>query len=181
MIEYFCFSYHIKLLKHEHIETLSGSGYFVNDYCICNNLFSADKKNDYQMKLVDIGYNETLEKIKFYLKQSGIEPKVVSIQKFNPNDMDNADYLFFGCWTSGLFFILQHPEKEWIAFAEKLPQNFTAKTALFTTYKIRTGSMFGAMKKHLKTKTREVSIQLQSRNGELSELNKELLRKFIEP
>ena len=118
--------------------------------------------------------------IAFYLKKKGIESKVTSIQKFNSNDMVAVDYIFLGCWTSGLFFILQHPEKEWIQFAKSLPKNSTAKTALFTTYKIRTGSMFRNMKKFLQGKTREASILLESRNGELTEFNKNLIEKFLQ-
>ena len=118
--------------------------------------------------------------IAFYLKKKGIESKVTSIKKFNNNDLENIDYIFFGCWTSGLFLFFQHPEKEWIQFTRSLPQNLTARTALFTTYKIRTGSMFRNMKKFLKGKIREASILLESRNGELTEFNKNLIEKFLE-
>lgn len=117
--------------------------------------------------------------IAFYLKQKGIESKVTSIRKFSINDVTDVDYIFYGCWTSGLFLILQHREKEWIEFAKALPQNIRAKTALFTTYKLRTGSMFGNMKKYLENKNQKVSLQLQSRNGELSEINKNLIDKFL--
>ncbi len=118
--------------------------------------------------------------IAFYLKKKGIESKVTSIQKFNNNDIVDVDYIFFGCWTSGLFVILQHPEKEWKEFAKSLQQNKTAKTALFTTYKLRTGSMFGNMKKVLRDKTNEASMLLQSRDGELTENNRNLIDKFLE-
>ncbi len=118
--------------------------------------------------------------IAFYLKSRGIETKVTSITKFKAEDMDGADFIFFGCWTSGLFLILQHPEKEWVEFINKLPKNLSAKTALFTTYKVRTGSMFSNMKKYLKLKTQEASLLLQSRNGELSELNKDLISQLID-
>ncbi len=118
--------------------------------------------------------------IAFYLKKKGIESKVTSVQKFNNKDIIDVDYLFFGCWTSGLFLFLQHPEKEWVEFAQSLPQNLTAKTALFTTYKIRTGSMFHTMQKQLVGKTSTPECELQSRNGELSEFNTNLIDKFIE-
>jgi len=118
--------------------------------------------------------------IAFYLKKKGIKSKVTSIQKFNNNDIVDVDYIFFGCWTSGLFMILQHPEKEWKEFAKSLQQNKTAKTALFTTYKLRTGSMFGNMKKVLRDKTNEASMLLQSRDGELTENNRNLIDKFLE-
>jgi flavodoxin len=118
--------------------------------------------------------------IAFYLKKKGIESKVTSVQKFNKNDIIDVDYLFLGCWTSGLFFFLQHPEKEWVEFAKSLPKNLVAKTALFTTYKIRTGSMFRNMQKQLMGKTSNPECKLQSRNGELSEFNTNLIDKFIE-
>ena len=118
--------------------------------------------------------------IAFYLKKKGIESKVTSVQKFSIIDIATVDYIFFGCWTSGLFVLLQHPEKEWVQFAKSLPQNLTAKTALFTTYMLRTGSMFRNMRKFLQGKTREASLHLQSRNGELTEFNKDLIDKFLE-
>lgn len=118
--------------------------------------------------------------IAYYLKKKGIESKVTSVKKFISKDIADVDFIFFGCWTSGLFFILQHPEKEWIELAKSLPQNFKAKTALFTTYKIRTGSMFRNMQKHLVGKTLMPECNLESRNGELSESNKNLIDKFIE-
>lgn len=118
--------------------------------------------------------------IAFYLKKKGIESKVTSVQKFSSIDIATVDYIFFGCWTSGLFVFLQHPEKEWVQFAKSLPQNLTAKTALFTTYMLRTGSMFRNMRKFLQGKTREASLHLQSRNGELTEFNKNLIDKFLE-
>ena len=117
--------------------------------------------------------------IAFYLKKNGIESKVTSVQKFNNKDIIDVDYLFLGCWTSGLFFFLQHPEKEWVEFAQSLPENLAAKTALFTTYKIRTGSMFRNMQKQLMGKTSTPQCKLQSRNGELSEFNINLIDKFI--
>lgn len=118
--------------------------------------------------------------IAFYLKKKGVESKVTSVQKFKIEDIADVDYIFLGCWTSGLFFILQHPEKEWIEFAKSLPQNLKAKTALFTTYKIMTGSMFRNMNKFLRGKTQDTSLLFQSRNGELSEINTNLIDKFIE-
>lgn len=118
--------------------------------------------------------------IAFYLKKKGIETNVISIQKFKNNDIADVDYIFFGCWTSGLFLFLQHPEKEWIQFAKSLTQNLTAKSALFTTYKLKTGSMFSNMKKHLQGKTYDASLVLQSRDGELSEFHKNLIDIFIE-
>jgi len=118
--------------------------------------------------------------IAFYLKKKGIESKVTSVQKFNSKDVADVDYIFLGCWTSGFFLFLQHPEKEWVQFAKSLPPAITAKTALFTTYKIRTGSMFRNMQKQLVGKTPQHECALESRDGELSDFNKILIDKFIE-
>lgn len=144
-------------------------------------------KNNMETKKATIVYHSkrgTTQKyaaeIAFYLKKKGIESKVTSVQKFINKDITAVDYIFFGCWTSGLFFILQHPEKEWIQFAKSIPQNLTAKPALFTTYKIRTGSMFRNMNKFLQGKTHEATLLLQSRNGELTEFNKNIIDKFLE-
>ena len=63
---------------------------------------------------------------------------------------------------------------------KSLTQNLTAKSALFTTYKLKTGSMFSNMKKHLQGKTLDASLALQSRDGELSAFHKNLIDIFIE-
>ncbi|MBN2520720.1 MAG: hypothetical protein JXB17_09470, partial [Bacteroidales bacterium] len=64
-------------------------------------------------------------------------------------------------------------------FAKQLPDLNRKKIGLFTTYKVATGSMFQNMKKRLSDKIDEVSIEIKSRNGELSEMDKILLEKFI--
>ena len=79
----------------------------------------------------------------------------------------------------GLMVILQHPEKEWVDFAAKLPPMPDAKVALFTTYKILTGSMFRNMVKRLKGKFANPSLELKSRNGSLSEEDKQALDNLI--
>jgi hypothetical protein len=75
--------------------------------------------------------------------------------------------------------ILQHPEKIWVNFAAKLPSMPDVKVALFTTYKILTGSMFRNMYKHLKGKFATPSLELKSRNGLLSEKDKQALENLI--
>ena len=75
--------------------------------------------------------------------------------------------------------ILQHPEDAWKDFAVKLPNIPNAKLALFTTYKILTGSMFRNMSKELDGKFAKSSLELKSRNGRLSENDKNALDNFI--
>jgi hypothetical protein len=93
--------------------------------------------------------------------------------------LNGADYIFFGCWTSGLMIMLQKPERSWVEFAEKLPVKLEAKVALFTTYKVLTGSMFRNMHKELKGKFTPPVLELESRGPFLSEKNKQGLDHFI--
>jgi hypothetical protein len=96
----------------------------------------------------------------------------------------DADYLFLGCWTSGLFVVRQHPDEPWLAFVRDMPALPTApdarpKVALFTTYRLRTGSQFPKMRAALAGKTAQPQLQLQSRNGTLSTTDEQALEHFI--
>jgi flavodoxin len=117
--------------------------------------------------------------IKKYIENKGIDVKVFSIEAYSIEQIRNADYVLLGCWTSGLFFILQHPEKIWKQFAAKLPSNLPSKIALFTTYKILTGSMFKNMRKELKCIHDHAVVEFKSRNGMLSVNNKKVLDGFV--
>ena len=119
------------------------------------------------------------EEINKYLKSKGLDTQVTSIQAYSEDMLNNVDYVLFGCWTSGLMVILQHPEQIWVDFADKLPSMPDVKVALFTTYKILTGSMFRNMYKHLKGRFATPSMELKSRNGLLSEKDKQALENFI--
>lgn len=118
------------------------------------------------------------EEIGAYLAQKGINFKTFSIAEFTEAVLTEADYLFLGCWTSGLFFFLQHPEKIWKDFAAKLPSKLNSSVALFTTYKLMTGSMFKNMRKEFAFNN-DSSTEFKSRNGLLSDADKLLLDKFI--
>lgn len=117
-----------------------------------------------------------------YLEAKGIDVQISSIQGYAYNEeiLDNAKYVLIGCWTSGLMVMLQHPEDVWKEFAAKLPKMPNAKLALFTTYKILTGSMFKNMFKELDGKFTRASLELKSRNGVLSEEDEKALDNFIE-
>jgi flavodoxin len=119
------------------------------------------------------------ENIKLYLKNKGIEAEMSSIKYFENKMLENTDYLFIGCWTSGLFFFMQHPEKEWVEFAQKLNVTGKPKIALFTTYKLLTGSMFTKMLKYLKSNFKASPLTLKSKYGELSESDKLLIDRFV--
>ena len=53
-----------------------------------------------------------------YLSEKGIETHVMSIKDYCEELFDGVNYIFFGCWTSGLMVILQKPEQEWIDFTQ---------------------------------------------------------------
>ena len=119
------------------------------------------------------------DEISKYLQSKGLDTQVTSIQAYSEDMLNNVDYVLFGCWTNGLMVILQHPEKIWVDFAAKLPSMPDVKVALFTTYKILTGSMFRNMYKELKGNFAPPSLELKSRNGSLSEKDKQALENFI--
>ena len=119
------------------------------------------------------------EEIGAYLNTKGMDAQVYSVMQYKDGVLDNADYVLLGCWTSGLMVILQHPEKKWVEFAKGLPSMPEAKLALFTTYKILTGSMFRNMYKKIKGQFAHPSLELKSRDRFLSEKNKQELDQFI--
>lgn len=139
------------------------------------------------MKKVAIIYNSKTgttkkyaEEIGAYLASKGLEVNTLSMQEYSAEILDHVDYLLLGCWTSGLMFFLQHPEKSWNDFASVLPNSTQSKTALFTTYKIRTGSMFKRMRKQLNGRVESCFTELKSRNGMLSISDKTALDQFIQ-
>jgi len=107
------------------------------------------------------------EEICSFLNQNNIEATVVSVQDYNPADLTPADLVFLGCWTNGMFLMFQHPEKAWAKFADQLPSLDGKKVMMFTTYKVATGVMFKAMKKHIKTNA--AIPELKSKNGLLTD------------
>jgi flavodoxin len=115
-----------------------------------------------------------------YLKENNLESKMISVYDVRPEDITQSEIVLLGCWTHGLFFILQHPDKTWREHAARFPDLNGKKVGFFTTYKTATGSMFRRMYKNLKDRIAEpVTLQLKSRNGKLSDSNKELIKRFI--
>ena len=72
------------------------------------------------------------EEIASYLKSKGISIRLSSIQAYQENLLNNAGFVFLGCWTNGLLVMLQHPDREWIDFAANLPSMPSKKLILFT-------------------------------------------------
>lgn len=119
------------------------------------------------------------ERISHFLGDNNISVHLNSIGEPVDYNLSGFDYVILGCWTNGLLFMLQKPEKVWVDYASKLNGIDNSKLLLFTTYKILTGSMFSNMKKHLKFENRKSIKELKSRNGELDINSKKQLLDFI--
>ena len=125
------------------------------------------------------------EEIAEWLRGQGIETKVVSVGEANPSAALSVDYFFIGCWTSGLFVAHQHPDEPWLAFVREMPSGATdptrPKVAIFTTYKLVTGSQFLKMRAALVGKAPDPQLELKSRKGRLSAADRAALAAFIAP
>ncbi len=122
------------------------------------------------------GYGEEIGR---FLAERGVATQVVSVGECEFAALADADYLFLGCWTSGMFFVMQHPDEPWLAFVRDMPATPRPKAALFTTYKIATGSQFRKMRAALGAKTAAPSLELKSRSGRLSAADKQVLAQFL--
>lgn len=120
------------------------------------------------------------EEIGSYLKSNNMEIELSSIREYRNEILEDADYLLLGCWTQGLIFFLQHPDKIWVDFARNLPDNLKSRIILFTTYKVLTGTMFRKMYTQLNSKYSFSFIELKSRSGSLSEMDKISLHTIID-
>lgn len=119
------------------------------------------------------------EEIGAFLATRNVEPIVVSIADCDVRALGDVDYLFLGCWTSGLMVVLQRPDQSWIEFVHSLPPIAGPRVGLFTTYKLATGSMFAQMRKHLASRIPAIGLELKSRSGRLSEADKQALERFV--
>jgi flavodoxin len=122
-------------------------------------------------------YAETIGE---YLKANKMEVALSSIREYKDEILEESDYLLLGCWTQGLILFLQHPEKVWVDFVKILPVNLKSRIILFTTYKVLTGSMFKKMYTHLNDNYNFSFIELKSRNGSLSAVDKISLDKLVD-
>jgi flavodoxin len=119
------------------------------------------------------------EEIKTFLKKNGIESDIASMNEVKKESVKDYNFVFLGCWTSGLMIFGQHPEKEWINFVKELPLMSDKQIGLFTTYKIAAGSMFKNMKKSIPNANGNVCLQMKSRDGILSITDQLNLLDFI--
>ena len=88
--------------------------------------------------------------------------------------------MYLGCWTCGWFVVGQRPHERWRDFSRGIAGRVPAgRTLLFTTYKIRTGSLFRRMREALGLTGRDEVPCLASRSGLLTEADKSRLDLFI--
>jgi flavodoxin len=119
------------------------------------------------------------EAIAAHLAARGVAAKVVSVGECDMAALAGLDYLLLGCWTSGMFVVRQRPDEPWLAFVREMPATPAPKVALFTTYKLRTGSQFPRMRTALAGKTASPSLELKSRDGSLSVADERALERFL--
>lgn len=118
--------------------------------------------------------------IAMYLWSRGLNVSLSSISDASPEKLAGCDYLLSGCWTCGWFVAGQHPHRKWKAFARQIQGlAMPDRTLMFTTYRIRTGSMYRRMKHALGIAAQQPVPFLKSRNGLLSPADKRLLDRFI--
>jgi flavodoxin len=110
-----------------------------------------------------------------YLEEKGAETRVGSIDSYDKEFMESAELVLLGSWTSGLFFFAQHPDRPWYYFAERMPAITEKRVALFTTYKLATGSMFRKMEKKLRGKINSPEAILKSKSRMLTAEHKSIL------
>jgi flavodoxin len=119
------------------------------------------------------------EEIGNFLSGNGIECRISSIDDYDKEYLLSSDLVILGCWTNGLMIFAQHPDKAWKKFVEEMPDIRKKTLALFTTYKIATGSMFRKMEKILSEKSDRPIAILKSRSKELTEENRSTLEVLI--
>ena len=114
-----------------------------------------------------------------FLSGKGIECKISSIDDYDKEYLISSDLVLLGCWTNGLMIFAQHPDSAWKKFVQEMPVIKKKTLALFTTYKIATGSMFRKMENILTDKSDPPKAILKSRSKQLTDKNRSTLEVFI--
>jgi len=117
------------------------------------------------------------EEIAAFLLNRGLTAELIPINSFEPQKLQDTDYLLLSGGRNGSLF--PHRDNEWISFVNKLPTLNGIKTALFDTYKIFPGGIFSKMKRYLRKKTDDLSFTFKSSDGSLSVSDKLSLNDFI--
>ncbi len=120
------------------------------------------------------------EDIARVLAERGIETRVAAIGEIGTAGLAEVDYLFLGCWTHGWFVVNQHPEQAWTDWTRELPRLDRPRTALFTTYKLRTGSMFPRMRRALADKAPRIELELKAKGRALTADGRRALDAFLD-
>ncbi len=119
------------------------------------------------------------EEIGNFLSGKGIECKISSIDDYDEEYLRSSDLVMLGCWTNGLMIFAQHPDRAWKNFVKEMPVIKNKTLALFTTYKIATGSMFRKMENALAEKSDPPKAILKSRSKQLTDKNRSTLERLI--
>ena len=107
--------------------------------------------------------------IAMYLWSKGLSVSLSAVTDYDPARLGEADFLITG-W----------PHERWRDFSRGIAGRVPAgRTLLFTTYKIRTGSLFRRMREALGLTGRDEVPCLASRSGLLTEADKSRLDLFI--
>lgn len=120
------------------------------------------------------------EEIAAFLLIRGLAAELIPINNFKPEKLRDADYLLLSSWEKNSIFSTSHPNNEWTAFVNQLPTLDGIKTALFTTYKLFSGSILRSMKKYLSGKTNKLEFAIKSKDGSLSISDKMTLNEFLD-
>ncbi len=115
------------------------------------------------------------EEIQSVLTSKLIATDIQALEECKGLDVSAYDYVFLGCWTKGLMFFAQHPDKVWNDYVPSLRFSKDSKMVFFTSYKIATGSMFSQMKKSLPQEHPSIYGKIKSRDGNLNYSSAELL------
>jgi flavodoxin len=119
------------------------------------------------------------EAIGQFLCEKNMETRVESVSDYDEGFLQSAGLVLIGCWTSGLMFFAQHPDGQWKRFARHMPSIAGKPIALFTTYKLATGSMFRKMEARLKGKADPAKFAIRSKSGQLTDENVKQLESLI--
>ena len=119
------------------------------------------------------------EEIGNFLSGKGIDCMISSIDDYDKEYLMSSDMVMLGCWTSGLMIFGQHPDRTWKKFVKEMPVIGKKTLALFTTYKIATGSMFRKMENILADKSDPPKAILKSRSNQLTDKNRSTLKLLI--
>ena len=120
------------------------------------------------------------EDIGRHLRERGVETRVAAFGEIDTESLAEVDLLFLGCWTNGWFVVNQHPEPAWVDWAQGLPRLDKPRVALFTTYKLATGSMFRRMRDALRDQAPRIELELKAKGRELTDGGRRALDAFLD-